>query len=135
MIAECRSELDAEKVRHAAFDLGVMVETPAAALVADELAQEAAFFSIGTNDLTQYVMAADRQNPKVTNLNRADHPAVLRAIDLICQAARRADIWVGVCGEAAARPELIPIFVALGVNELSMAATSILRAKKCVSEL
>lgn len=135
LIAECRSELDAEKVRHDAFDLGVMVETPAAALVADELAEEAAFFSIGTNDLTQYVMAADRQNPKVTNLNRADHPAVLRAIDLICQAARRANIWVGVCGEAAARPELIPTFVNLGVNELSMAATSILQAKKCVSEL
>jgi phosphocarrier protein FPr len=80
-------------------------------------------------------MAADRQNPKVANLNRADHPAVLRAVDLICQAARKAGIWVGVCGEAAARPELIPKFVNLGVTELSMAAASILRAKKCVTEL
>jgi phosphocarrier protein FPr len=135
LIEECRAELEAEKVPCGEFELGVMAETPAAALIADELAREAAFFSIGTNDLTQYVMAADRQNPKVANLNRADHPAVLRAVDLICQAARKAGIWVGVCGEAAARPELIPKFVNLGVTELSMAAASILRAKKCVTEL
>ena len=77
------------------------------------------FFTIGTNDLTQYVMAADRQDPQVANLNRADHPAVLRAVDLICQGARKAGIWVGVCGEAAARPELIPKLIALGVTELS----------------
>jgi phosphocarrier protein FPr len=134
LIEICRAELEAEKVPHAAFELGVMAETPAAALIADDLAREVAFFSIGTNDLTQYVMAADRQNPKVAALNRADHPAVLRAIDLICQAARRAGIWVGVCGEAASRPELIPKLVSLGVTELSMAAASILRAKKCVTE-
>ena len=79
LIAECRAELEAEKVAHGEFELGVMAETPAAALIADDLAREAAFFSIGTNDLTQYVMAADRQNPKVANLNRTDHPAVIRA--------------------------------------------------------
>jgi phosphoenolpyruvate-protein phosphotransferase (PTS system enzyme I) len=115
--------------------LGAMVETPAAALLADELAEAADFFSIGANDLTQYVMAADRTNPRVAHLNRADHPAVMKAIALTCEAARRAGLWVGICGEAAARPDLIPAFVAMGVNELSMSATSILRAKKCVAEL
>ena len=117
------------------IDLGIMIETPAAAFLADELAAEAAFFSIGTNDLAQYVMAADRQNPRVAHLNRADHPAVLRAIDMICRAALKAGIWVCICGEAAARPDLIPAFVAMGVSELSMSPASILRAKKCVTEI
>jgi phosphocarrier protein FPr len=135
LIEECRAELDAAHVAHGAFDLGVMVETPAAALLADELAREVAFFSIGTNDLTQYVMAADRLNPRVANLNRADHPAVLKAVAMICDAAKKAGIWVGVCGEAAARPDLIPTFIAMGVSELSMSAASILRAKKCVLDL
>jgi phosphocarrier protein FPr len=104
-------------------------------LLADELAREVSFFSIGTNDLTQYVMAADRLNPRVAKLNRADHPAVLKAIAMICEAAGRAGLWVGICGEAAARPDLIPTFVAMGVSELSMSPASILRAKKCVIDL
>jgi phosphotransferase system enzyme I (PtsI) len=132
LIEECRAELAAAGVAHGAFDLGIMVETPAAALLADELAREVAFFSIGTNDLTQYVMAADRLNPRVAHLNRADHPAVLKAISFVCDAARKAGIWVGVCGEAAARPDLIPAFIAMGVSELSMSPASILRAKKCI---
>jgi phosphotransferase system enzyme I (PtsI) len=132
LIEECRAELAAAGVAHGAFDLGIMVETPAAALLAEDLAREVAFFSIGTNDLTQYVMAADRLNPRVAHLNRADHPAVLKAISLICEAARKADIWVGVCGEAAARVDLIPLFIAMGVSELSMSPASILRAKKCI---
>jgi phosphoenolpyruvate-protein phosphotransferase (PTS system enzyme I) len=131
----CRAELVAEGIPHGMALLGAMVETPAAALLADELAEAADFFSIGANDLTQYVMAADRTNPRVAHLNRADHPAVMKAIALTCEAARRAGLWVGICGEAAARPDLIPAFVAMGVNELSMSATSILRAKKCVAEL
>jgi phosphocarrier protein FPr len=135
LIEECRAELAAAGVAYGEFDLGVMVETPAAALLADELAREVAFFSIGTNDLTQYVMAADRLNPRVANLNRADHPAVLRAIAMICEAARKAGIWVGICGEAAARPDLIPVFIAMGVSELSMSPASILRAKKCILDL
>ena len=77
-------------------------------------------------------MAADRLNPRVAHLNRADHPAVLKAISMICEAARKAGIWVGVCGEAAARVDLIPIFVAMGVSELSMSPASLLRAKKCI---
>ena len=95
LVAECRAELDREGVAAGEFDLGVMMETPAAALIAGDLARHVAFFSIGTNDLTQYVMAADRLNPRVADLNRADHPAVLRAVELICAAAREAGIWVG----------------------------------------
>lgn len=135
LIEECRAELSAEGVAHGAFDLGIMIETPAAALLADELAREAAFFSIGTNDLTQYVMAADRLNPRVAYLNRADHPAVLKAVGMICDAANKAGVWVGVCGEAAGRPDLIAAFVAMGVHELSMSAASIPRAKKCITEI
>ena len=135
LLDECRSELVVSGVPTGPIDLGIMVETPAAAFLAEELAAEAAFFSIGTNDLTQYVMAADRLNPRMAHLNRADHPAVLKAIDMICRAALKAGIWVGICGEAAARPDLIPVFVAMGVSELSMSPVSILRAKKCVTEI
>ena len=135
LIDECRAELAAEGVPHGAPDFGIMVETPAAALLAGELAREVTFFSIGTNDLSQYVMAADRLNPRVAHLNRPDHPAVLKAIKMVCDSAREAGVWVGICGEAAARPDLIPTFVAMGVSELSMSAASIPRAKKCIAEI
>ncbi|WP_118179487.1 phosphoenolpyruvate--protein phosphotransferase [Paraburkholderia phosphatilytica] len=135
LIASCAAELAREGVRYAMPKLGIMVETPAAALTADLLAPEVDFFSIGTNDLTQYVMAVDRVNPNLASLYRADHPAVLRAIGMVCEAAKKAAISVAVCGEAAARPEMIPLLVNLGVNELSMSPSSVLRAKKIVSEL
>ncbi len=134
LLAECRAELDAAGVPAGAPQLGIMMETPAAALIAANLARHVAFFSIGTNDLTQYVMAADRLNPRVAGLNRADHPAVLRAVALICDAARAQGIPVGICGEAAARPDLIPTFLRMGVTELSMSPASIPRAKKTVIE-
>ena len=134
LLAECRTELDAAGVPAGDPELGIMMETPAAALLAADLAKHAAFFSIGTNDLTQYIMAADRLNPRVADLNRADHPAVLRAIELICEAAKQQGIWVGICGEAAARPDLIPTFLRMGVKELSMSPASIPRAKKTVVE-
>lgn len=135
LLEECRTELRNQGIPCGDAELGVMMETPAAALGADELAAEADFFSIGTNDLTQYIMAADRLNPRLVNLNRADHPAVMKAIDLICQAATRGGIWVGVCGEAAAREDLIPEFIRMGVTELSMSPASIPRAKKRIIEL
>ncbi|WP_370539024.1 phosphoenolpyruvate--protein phosphotransferase [Aureimonas sp. AU22] len=135
LIDECRAELDAAGHAHGAFELGVMIETPAAVFVADEIAGEVDFFSVGTNDLTQYVMAADRLNPRVAKLNRTEHPAVLAAIRMAARAAREAGIWIGVCGEAAARPDLIPFFVENGVSELSMSPASIPRAKKCVTEI
>ena len=135
LLAECRAELDTARVPAGEPELGIMMETPAAVLLAADLAKHAAFFSIGTNDLTQYVMAADRLNPRVADLNRADHPAVLRAIELICEAAQAQGIWVGICGEAAARPDLIPTFLRMGVTELSMSPASIPRAKKTVTEV
>lgn len=135
LIADCRAELEAAGTPHADFELGIMMETPAAALLADAFARQVSFFSIGTNDLTQYIMAVDRLNPRVATLNRTEHPAVMKAIAMICDAAKEAGIWVGVCGEAASRPDLIPEFVRLGVTELSMSPVSIPRAKRCITEI
>lgn len=135
LIAVCGCELRAEGLQYAEFDLGIMIETPAAVLQADVLATEVSFFSIGTNDLTQYVMATDRANAQIAALYRTEHPAVMRAIEMTCDAAKRAGIWVGICGEAAANVELIPRFIDMGVTELSMSPASILAAKKCIGEL
>ncbi len=135
LIEQCEADLKREGVPCAQFELGIMVETPAAVLQAESLAAEVSFFSIGTNDLTQYVMAADRANARIASLYRTEHPAVLKAIEMTCQAAERAGIWVGVCGEAAANPALIRQFVAMGVTELSMSPSSILTAKKTISEI
>ncbi len=134
LLGECRTELEERGVEYGSIDVGVMVETPAAALCAKDLAKEVAFFSVGTNDLVQYTLAADRGNERLQHLQNADHPAVLALIRLTCEAAREAGIWVGVCGEAAADPELVPKLVGLGVTELSMSAPSIPKAKKVVSE-
>ncbi|UXN59535.1 phosphoenolpyruvate--protein phosphotransferase [Phyllobacterium zundukense] len=135
LIDECAAELKAEGRDYANFDLGVMVETPAAVMIAPMLAKEVAFFSIGTNDLTQYIMAADRLNPTVAKLNDVTHPAVMTAIELTAKAGVEAGIMVGMCGEAAGRADLIPAFVKMGLTELSMSPASIQRAKKCVLEL
>jgi phosphocarrier protein FPr len=134
LIDACRAELAAEGTAHADFALGIMIETPAAVFMAEELAAVSAFFSIGTNDLTQYVMAADRLNPRLAEFNRAEQPAVLRAMEQVCRAAKQAGIPVGICGEAAARVALIPRFLRIGVTELSMSPSSIAAAKKCVTE-
>ena len=135
MLQECREKLESEGVEFGEVETGVMIETPAAALCAAELAEESAFFSIGTNDLVQYTLAADRGNERLRHLQNADHPAVLALIQNTCEAASAAGIQVGVCGEAAGEPEMIPRLVELGVTELSMAAPQIPRAKKVVSEL
>jgi phosphoenolpyruvate-protein phosphotransferase (PTS system enzyme I) len=135
MLREARAELENEGVEVGEVETGVMIETPAAALCAAELAEESAFFSIGTNDLVQYTLAADRGNERLRRLQSADHPAVLALIRQTCEAAEKANIPVGVCGEAAGEPEMIPRLITLGVTELSMAAPSIPNAKKVVSEL
>jgi phosphotransferase system enzyme I (PtsI) len=134
-LQECRRELESEGVEIGEVETGVMIETPAAAVCAAELAEEAAFFSIGTNDLVQYTLAADRGNERLRRLQNADHPAVLALIRQTCEAANAAGIQVGVCGEAAGEPEMIPKLVEFGVTELSMAAPQIPMAKKVVSEL
>src|SRR5919112_235786 len=135
MLQETRAELEAEGVKIGALETGVMIETPAAALCSAELAKESAFFSIGTNDLVQYTLAADRGDERLRRLQSADHPAVLALIRQTCEAANAAGIPVGVCGEAAGEPDMIPRLLTLGVTELSMSPPSIPRAKKVVSEL
>ena len=135
VLDECRRELESEGQEIGGVEVGIMVETPAAAILAGELAPEVSFFSIGTNDLVQYTLAADRGNERLRHLQSADHPAVLELIRMTCEAARERGIWVGVCGEAAGESALIPKLVELGVTELSMSAPSIPRAKKVVSEL
>src|ERR687890_2408012 len=135
ILEECRRELEAEGTDFGEVEVGVMVETPAAAIRARDIAPEVSFFSIGTNDLVQYTLAADRGNERLTRLQSADHPAVLDLIGKTCEAAREAGIWVGVCGESAGEPDMIPKLVALGLTELSMSAPSIPRAKKVISEL
>jgi phosphotransferase system enzyme I (PtsI)/phosphocarrier protein FPr len=112
-----------------------MIETPAAVLIAPALAREVAFFSIGTNDLTQYIMAADRLNPTVAKLNDVTNPAVMAAIELTAKAGVAAGIMVGMCGEAAGRPDLIARFIEMGLTELSMSPASIQRAKKTIMEM
>jgi len=115
-----------------AIPLGIMVETPAAVLMAEELAEAVDFFSIGTNDLTQYVLAVDRLNEGVAYLYQPFHPAVLRAIYRVVQAASLKGIWVGVCGEMAAEPLIVPLLIGLGVDELSVAPNSIPLVKNII---
>ncbi|WP_428391632.1 phosphoenolpyruvate--protein phosphotransferase [Lichenicoccus sp.] len=133
-LSECREALHAQGQETGPIELGIMIETPAAALCAHALAQHVDFFSIGTNDLTQYTMAADRTNARLARLSRADHPAVLRMIELACDGAREAGIWIGVCGEAAGDPAMIPRLLSWGVSELSMSPSLIARAKRAVTE-
>jgi phosphoenolpyruvate-protein phosphotransferase (PTS system enzyme I) len=135
LIQECRRELENEGTQFGEVDIGVMVETPAAAIRAQDIAPEVSFFSIGTNDLVQYTLAADRGNERLRRLQSAEHPAVLDLIGRTCKAAREAGIWVGVCGETAGEAAMIPKLIELGVTELSMSAPSIPRAKKVLSEL
>lgn len=117
------------------FELGIMIETPAAAVMADQMAELVDFFSIGTNDLTQYTMAADRMNPKVANLQDPMHPAVLRMVKMVIDAAHAKGKWVGMCGGLAGKPEATPILVGLGLDEFSMAAPDVPRVKKAVRAL
>jgi phosphoenolpyruvate-protein phosphotransferase len=135
ILEECREELESEGEETGSVEVGIMVETPAAAIHAADIAPEVSFFSIGTNDLIQYTLAADRGNERLTRLQSADHSAVLDLIGRTCEAAKEAGIWVGVCGEAAGEPDMIPKLIDLGVTELSMSAPSIPRAKRIVSEL
>jgi phosphotransferase system enzyme I (PtsI) len=114
------------------IQVGIMVEVPSVAVLADRFAREVDFFSIGTNDLTQYTMAAERTNEKVAYLGDACHPAVLRQIQRVIQAAHKEGIWVGLCGELAGDADAIPILLGLGLDEFSMAPASIPRAKEII---
>ena len=113
--------------------LGVMIETPAACMLADILAKEADFFSIGTNDLTQYTIAVDRGNENVAYLYSAFHPAVLRSVKRIIECAKRENIEVGMCGEAAGNPAMIPLLLAFGLDEFSVTASKVLETRKNIA--
>ena len=133
VLEECRAELTAEGVKMGQnIEVGTMIETPAAVLIADELAAECDFFSIGTNDLTQYTCALDRQNAKLEPFFNPHHPAVLRAIKMTIEAGHRHGIWVGICGELGADTALTETFLRMGVDELSMNAKSILPVRKII---
>ena len=135
LLHKLMEELDCEGRKYNKnIRVGAMIETPAACLIADLLAKEADFFSIGTNDLTQYTMAVDRGNAKVSYLYSVYHPAVLRAIRHIIQTGKEAGIPVGMCGEAAADPLLIPLLISFGLDEYSVSATSILATRGTIAK-
>ena len=135
LVKECMAELDARGVSYNKdIEVGTMIETPAASLIADDLAAECDFFSIGTNDLIGYTMCADRGNDKVGYLYEVYQPAVLRSLKRIIEEGNKAGIMVGMCGEAAADPLLIPVLISFGLGEFSVSAPSILRTRRIISE-
>ena len=134
LIEEIKKELDEKNIPYKKdIEVGIMVETAAASLMADVFAKEAAFFSIGTNDLTQYTMSVDRGNDKVSYLYSTFNPAVLRSIKRIITCGREVGIMVGMCGEAASDPLMIPLLLAFGLNEFSMSASAILFSRKLIT--
>ncbi len=135
LVEDIKKELDEKGIAYNKdVQLGIMVETAAASLIADIFAKEVDFFSIGTNDLTQYTMSVDRGNDKISYLYSTFNPAVLRSIKRIITCAREAGIMVGMCGEAASDPMMIPLLLAFGLNEFSMSPSAILRARKMITE-
>ena len=132
--AEVRDELDAGNVEYGDVELGIMIETPAAVMISDLLAKEVDFFSIGTNDLTQYTLAIDRQNPKLDNIYDSHHPAILRMIQMVIDNGHKENCWVGICGELGADTSLTEQFVKMGIDELSVSPTFVLPVRKAIRE-
>ena len=134
IVDEVKAELTAEQLEFGNPQQGIMIETPAAVMMSEELAKEVDFFSIGTNDLTQYTLAIDRQNPKLDKFYDAHHPAVLSMIRMTVENAHKAGIWAGICGELGADTSLTKEFLAMGVDELSVSPGSILPIRKIILE-
>ena len=134
IVEEVKAELTAEQLEFGNPQQGIMIETPAAVMMSEELAKEVDFFSIGTNDLTQYTLAIDRQNPKLDKFYDAHHPAVLSMIRMTVENAHKAGIWAGICGELGADTSLTKEFLAMGVDELSVSPGSILPIRKIILE-
>lgn len=126
IIADVKKELTEQGISYKEVEVGVMIETPAAVMIADDLAKEVDFFSIGTNDLTQYTLAIDRQNEHLDTFYNAHHPAVLRMIGMVAESAHKAGIWAGICGELGADLELTETFVKMGIDELSVSPSMVL---------
>ena len=135
VLEECRGELRERGVAMGEVEIGIMIETPAAVMMAEELAQEVQFFSLGTNDLTQYTLAIDRQNPKLDAFYDAHHPAILRMIRQTVEAGHRHGCWVGICGELGADLTLTETFLRMGVDELSVSPPAILPLRKKIRSL
>ena len=134
IVAEVEEELKAAGVEYLIPEQGIMIETPAAVIMSNELAEMVDFFSIGTNDLTQYTLAIDRQNEKLDVFYDAHHPAVLRMIQMVIDSAHAHGIWAGICGELGADMELTEQFLAMGIDELSVAPSAVLKLRKLIRE-
>ena len=135
ILEEVKEELRESGIPFKDVEIGVMIETPAAVMISEQLAQEVDFFSIGTNDLTQYTLAIDRQNPKLDEFYDAHHPAVLRMIQMTIENGHKGGAWVGICGELGADLELTETFLRMGVDELSVSPTFVLPVRNRVREL
>ena len=129
VVDEVKAELDAEGIPYGDVEIGIMIETPAAAMISDLLAKEVDFFSVGTNDLTQYTLAIDRQNPKLDRFYNPHHEAILRMLRMIVENGHAGGCWVGICGELGADTELTETFLQMGVDELSVSPSMILRVR------
>ena len=130
VIAEVKAELDEEKIPCKDVEIGSMIETPAAVMMSEELAQEVDFFSVGTNDLTQYTLAIDRQNPKLDNIYDSHHPAILKMLKMIVDNGHKGGCWVGICGELGADTTLTETFLKMGFDELSVSPSMILKVRQ-----
>ena len=126
IMEEVKTELSTEGLPYKEVEFGVMIETPAAVMIANDLAKEVDFFSIGTNDLTQYTLAIDRQNAKLDRFYDSHHPAVLKMIQMVIDSAHEEGIWAGICGELGADLTLTETFVKMGIDELSVSPAMVL---------
>jgi phosphotransferase system enzyme I (PtsI) len=136
LVNECKAELDCEGIpfnHH--LEIGVMIEIPAAALIADTLGKRVSFFSIGTNDLIQYSLAVDRLNEKIAHLYEPAHPAILKLVQMTAKAGHANGIWTGVCGEMASDLAMVPLLLGLGVDELSVAAGYVPQVKYLIRSI
>lgn len=134
IVEEVKAELEEKQIPYKVPEQGIMIETPAAVMVSDELAQIVDFFSIGTNDLTQYTLAVDRQNARLDDFYNPHHKAILRMIKMVADNAHKCGKWVGICGELGADLELTEEFLRMGIDELSVAPSMVLRVRKAVRE-
>ncbi len=135
IVKSVKKELEEQGIPYGETELGIMIETPAAVMISDLLAPEVDFFSIGTNDLTQYTLAIDRQNMKLDNIYDSHHPAILRMIQMTINNGHKHGCWVGICGELGADPALTQDFIEMGIDELSVSPAFILPIRKIIRDI